>query len=272
MELNILKSPNPLINELMDLQRRIVDIQNSYIPGIKPPLHINREYVGYKIKSGEYILKNQVIHIDTNLFTEIYSQIADVASQNNFFHGKTHNPESSALANSENQFPVIPEEISAQSRDILIDFIRNYQIDNALKSFIFYCSITPFYKSCIQALEFRDEIEIWQRGNCPFCGSSPAMAKLIEDTGERILMCSLCECEWSFPRIKCPFCGNQNNKTLDYFYIEEDRGHRVDVCRECLRYLKTCDERILQRKVIFIFEDIITYPLDLLAEEEGFTT
>jgi FdhE protein len=110
----------------------------------------------------------------------------------------------------------------------------------------------------------------WPEGYCPVCGKEPKIGELREEEGFRYLFCNQCGCEWSFRRVKCPFCGNDDQKTLAYFTIEDEEAYRVDVCNRCKRYIKTVDFRKTREKANLDVEDIATLHLDILANEEGY--
>ena len=86
----------------------------------------------------------------------------------------------------------------------------------------------------------------WSEGYCPVCGKEPKIGALKDDEGRRFLFCNQCGIEWAFRRIKCPFCGNEEQKTLSYFTVDNDERYRVDVCDECKRYVKIVDIRSRQ--------------------------
>ena len=109
----------------------------------------------------------------------------------------------------------------------------------------------------------------WDHGYCPLCGSQPDMA-YFEKTGKRHLHCGLCGEEWPFPRIRCPFCDNEDQETLGYFEVEEEEGFRVYFCRKCHRYLKTIDKKAFEEVAPLEIENLATIHLDLLAQENGF--
>lgn len=126
----------------------------------------------------------------------------------------------------------------------------------------------------LAALKIRDGLntDSWQKNICPICGSEPAIAKLRRDDGKRILQCWLCETQWAFARIKCPFCNIEDTAKLRYFFVEENSPYRVYACDNCRRYIKTIDERKFEEgKNIFLeIEDIASLYLNVLIEKEGF--
>lgn len=111
--------------------------------------------------------------------------------------------------------------------------------------------------------------EGWKEGYCPVCGSRAGMDELAGEEGKRFLCCSACSFRWPFPRLRCPYCGNQDPETLSYF-IAGDEPVRVGVCRKCSRYIKTRDSRKGNGDVPLEAEDLATLHLDLLAGKEGF--
>ncbi|MGA3206944.1 MAG: formate dehydrogenase accessory protein FdhE [Syntrophales bacterium] len=110
----------------------------------------------------------------------------------------------------------------------------------------------------------------WTEGYCPICGKEPKIGEIREEEGRRFLFCTQCGFEWRFMRIKCPFCGNEEQQTLAYFSIEGEERYRVDVCNECKRYIKTVDFRETEEEANLDVEDIATLHLDMLANEEGY--
>jgi FdhE protein len=109
----------------------------------------------------------------------------------------------------------------------------------------------------------------WDYGYCPLCGSQPNMA-YFDKTGKRHLHCELCAEEWLHPRLNCPFCQTQEQKSLGYFHSEQEEGFRVDFCRKCNRYIKTVDKRIVEDAAPMELEYLATIHLDLLASNHGF--
>ncbi|UCF73086.1 MAG: formate dehydrogenase accessory protein FdhE [Deltaproteobacteria bacterium] len=111
----------------------------------------------------------------------------------------------------------------------------------------------------------------WNYGYCPVCGSCPDMAYL-DEQGKRFLHCELCGHEWYYPRLKCPFCENNESKELGYFVSGGEEGFRVDFCKKCNHYVKTLDMRVIALSAPLELENLITLHLDMLAHEQGFTT
>lgn len=110
----------------------------------------------------------------------------------------------------------------------------------------------------------------WDNGYCPVCGEPPVMAMITPENGKRFLVCGGCGTEWAFFRMRCPFCGNDDQQRLSYLKIENDDKYRIEVCDACRRYIKTVDLRNMDRPVDIEVEDLITLHLDMIAVENGY--
>lgn len=130
----------------------------------------------------------------------------------------------------------------------------------------------PFFEAVAEKLNDKVMDELWIKNRCPICGSEAQMAKLEKEVGKKILSCLLCGSEWRFMRIKCPFCNNENHKSLKFLEVEGS-PYRIDICEQCKRYIKTLDEREgVDDKVAVIpsVADLSTMYLDVVAEKEGY--
>jgi FdhE protein len=129
----------------------------------------------------------------------------------------------------------------------------------------------PFVSVAVQ--EFKKDAdgapsECW--GCCPYCGSTPGLAKLSRNEGRRILFCSLCGESWEFARMACPFCANQG--ILEVLFVGTDAPRWNETCAQCKHYLKTIDERKLadDEQFIPLVEATASLYLDLIAEQEDY--
>jgi len=110
----------------------------------------------------------------------------------------------------------------------------------------------------------------WEKGYCPICGSFPSIALIEEEGGKRFLHCSLCGHDWRFTRVICPYCENEAEKGMDYFYIEKKTQESAFVCDKCKKYLVT----IYRAGSLFARDmDIAAISLihmDMIMQEKGY--
>lgn len=146
---------------------------------------------------------------------------------------------------------------------------QEVDLDARALLFLTRVALRPSLGALRNALSEKVDKDAWDYGYCPLCGSQPDMA-YFEKSGKRYLHCELCGEEWVSPRLKCPFCENQDHETLGYFHAEEEEGFRVDFCRKCMRYVKTVDKRALEEAGPMELEYLATIHLDIQATQQGF--
>jgi len=142
-------------------------------------------------------------------------------------------------------------------------------LDGKLLAFILNNALRPFLRVQAQALGLSVDDSVWYRGRCPICGGEPDLAALERESGRRRLLCSRCDSEWTFQRVGCPFCGNEEPRQLAY-YPSEDQVYRLSVCERCRRYLKTIDLRQVAGERLLAAERILTVAMDVAAVEAGY--
>ena len=108
--------------------------------------------------------------------------------------------------------------------------------------------------------------ESWHQRYCPICRGNPDFAFLDKEHGARWLLCSRCDAQWLFLRLVCPYCGNDDQKTLAFF--TDDKGlYRLYVCEKCRHYLKAIDLRKSEAEILLPLERILTLDMDRQASE-----
>jgi hypothetical protein len=109
--------------------------------------------------------------------------------------------------------------------------------------------------------------------SCPFCGGAPQLSILESagdaDGGSRQLLCATCFTGWSFPRVRCAHCGEEDERRLGYYHSPAFDHLRVDACDTCKHYLKTVDLTRLGIAVPVV-DEVAGAPLDLWAREHDY--
>ena len=111
--------------------------------------------------------------------------------------------------------------------------------------------------------------------HCPACGGLPQLACFgLSDealvTAQRVLVCSRCAASWTYPRMVCAGCGNDEGSKLPIF-ADHDRfpSLRIDACEVCRGYLVTVD-RPKDPAAVPPVDEMLALPLDLYAREQGY--
>ncbi len=127
-----------------------------------------------------------------------------------------------------------------------------------------------------------EAMDRWYRGFCPVCGSWPTLAELVGSERRRILRCGRCGTGWSWIVLLCPYCGNDDHRTLGALHEADDDAPRppgepaaaavarVDTCLRCHGYLKAITAFASYPAVRLAAEDVATLHLDIAAGEAGY--
>ena len=90
------------------------------------------------------------------------------------------------------------------------------------------------------------------------------------DGGKRSLVCPVCFAEWEFNRIRCPGCGEEDERKLPVYTAEQFGWIRLEACDTCRCYAKSID---LTKNGLAVPEvdEIAAVALDAWASREGYT-
>lgn len=256
-ELKEARKFEPRLSSLLDLFEKIYFFQIS--EAIKDSTKFN--FQKEKLSNKPY-LSDKKIHIDPGNFYERFKKAANILNKAS---------EKSISPKEASKFQ--PEELTEAafylvfSPEKLEESWRKNNIPLLLKE-----TLTTFYAALSHSFFSQADTEKWERGICPLCGEKPFIARLDKENGSRYLKCHLCYLEWRFPRLTCPFCKNVEKRSLSYFYAGEDKAHRIEVCENCKRYLKTIDERLLKKEVEPLVRDIMMIGLEEAVREKGYSS
>jgi formate dehydrogenase maturation protein FdhE len=133
-----------------------------------------------------------------------------------------------------------------------------------------------FVRACLQPVAENLQLQLAKDAHyvgsvCPACGGLPQMA-VLRPEGEgasRSLLCSFCLCEWSFRRVICPWCGEEDKERLPRYSSEEWTHVHIEACDTCKHYLKAVDLSVNGLAVPLVDEAALAV-LDVWASERGY--
>ena len=114
----------------------------------------------------------------------------------------------------------------------------------------------------------RESLRGWSRGECPACGSWPALAEARD--GERHARCSFCGADWIPRADACVYCAASGDALLIAAADGAHAGRRVEFCRACGSYLKQVDVPEATTFALLPVLDLETSNLDVLAVGRGY--
>ena len=172
-----------------------------------------------------------------------------------------------AIEEKRNGAPVVMKDVLASKYEAIEASANALNVDSPVLALLLRLSLRPSLLIIAQTVLDHLDLSPWSFGHCPVCGSAPRLADLSGEGGKRRLHCSLCETAWPYPRLRCPFCENENREDLSYLRAESEEGLRVDLCGRCDNYLKTVDLREIAGPIILPLDDVATWHLDIIASK-----
>jgi FdhE protein len=260
----------PLYKEALSTYRELLGLLEGIEPEL-PSVSKDEAVTGARIKQGFPLFSREDLPLDLKAISTLFPRLLEHLSSQK-------REDSKALKNTLNRVKIDPQWVERAitaflSRDetTFTTMAQNVNLEPMVLKFVISMALRPSLNAVREAVSEGIQKDTWNYGYCPLCGSFPDMVYL-DEQGRRMLHCELCGCEWRYPRLKCPFCGNSEPKELGYFVSEEEAGFRVDFCKKCKMYIKTLDMRVVESPAPLELENLITLHLDILAHEQGFKT
>ncbi len=265
------KAQRPAYEELLEFYEKLFLAQEDTKGHIDiEPIQIPKELLSIKLEEGLPLINRADFAVDAKASEALLSKICQLAAKANEALAKAGSKVVDALRKGRLEASVLFSKILSEDDTYFDEVAQELEIDRNILVFFAYTSITPSVCLCAEQLAtYLNKDTPWNKGYCPICGSLPDLS-IFRGEGERSLICSFCSYEWKALRIYCPFCDNRDQKTLHYFFSEEEKNYRVDVCDKCHKYIKTVDTRKMDYPVYPFVEQISTLHLDMLAKEQGF--
>ena len=266
-----LKKQRPAYADLLNFYEKIFVAQENSKSQINlDPIQISAETLSLKKKENLSLIAISEFTVDQKAAADLLNQLCGIIKSTNSEMADAARTIENAVAVGE----LDPGTVFAALLNTKDDFFENIEKEKGIEkkalAFVAYSSIKPSLIHCAgQLASYLDPDDPWDKGFCPICGSAPGFS-LLEDEGNRVLFCGFCWHQWAARRIYCPFCENKDNNTIHYYFSEEEKNYRIDVCDSCNTYLKTIDQRNTGRMIYPPLEFVATLHLDIKAQEMGF--
>ncbi len=265
----VVQKQRPAYTELLDFYGQIFTAQEDSKSLIKiDPLQIPEHILSVKIPEHLPLINISDFIIDTEASGLLLKKICSIAQEAN----KDMAVSAKALIHAVDTGKIDVKSLFSNllgGNDLFFDNLsKEFEIRKNILAFITYTSIFPCLSLCAEQVStYLNKDEKWEKGYCPVCGSLPSLS-MLRDEG-RFLFCGFCWHEWAVQRIYCPFCDNSDSRTLHYFYTEQEKDYRVDICDKCKKYIKTVVTRETERIIYPPLEQVSTLHLDIMAKEKG---
>ncbi len=270
---DLIKKTRPAYQPILDFYSQVFIAQEQNRQDIVlPPVVIEFELLKIKQKNKMPLIDQSEFLIDSKAAGQLFDTICDLAvdfapklSTNAQFLKKTDLAHSCHL-------DTLFSAILGNQGSTLRDLARLLNLPEHELVFFGYAAIAPSIRICAEQLEaYLTDMPEHQKGYCPICGNYPDMA-FLDQTGKRHLKCCFCDHEWETKRMGCAFCENNDKDMQHYFFNDQEKEYRVNLCDHCHNYIKLVDLRQMDRAFYPNLEQITTLHLDMKAKENGYTS
>lgn len=267
------KSAHPHYTEILDIMADILIMREEYRNQMDQPIFkVEENLIAQKMHGGLPLLDLTDKHFDLTRPKKYFDDLVSITEKRlpemaqtiaDIIHGTDFDWEQIVRDSFDRKMEEAASQESKANRDSeeTIDLIDLFLEE----------SLRPELEYIAEKYEEKVAKSDWSEGYCPICGKEPKIGEIRkEEDGKRYLFCHQCGFKWYFNRIKCPFCGNDEQHSLAYFEVEGDERYRVDVCNKCRRYIKTVELPKASEEPDMDVEDIATLHLDMIAYDEGY--
>jgi FdhE protein len=263
-----IKKKRPGYKAMLDFYQSVREEQERVRASLTTkPIHLKREWKALLEKEGFPLLERKDFPIDIEASLSLYKSLCRIGRKANPHMAEQVRKIEEAVANNKIDLSTLLKEGGNEKK--AEEIAEELGLDKKILLFFAHSSLRPSIEAGVERLSHEIETETWMRGSCPVCGSLPYLSLLKEEVGKRFLVCSFCGYSWRVDRISCPFCNNRDQESLQFFYAEEEKTHRIDLCDKCHQYIKTIDLRTIGETDPFL-EDLATLHLDLVASKRGY--
>jgi len=270
-EIGYYKKKFPTLGGLLNLFGSIFELQSEYIEKIDVSgFDLSEEEVNETLKKGSPVLALKRGEISAGLFKEALVELIKIVEDKSPKKIEGLNKVLDIDELKEENINLFIEKFERGDDSFFENLSKERGVNKEALLFIVTHALSPFYEAYAKNLRPKINHHFWGKEFCPICGNRPYITRLRKEDGLKLLSCSVCKTEWWIQRIRCAFCGNVDNETLSIFYPEDDKGHQVELCDKCKKYLKSSNEKELGRDVILRVEDVATIHLDAVAKKRGY--
>jgi FdhE protein len=263
-----LKKKKPGYTQMLDFYKKVREAQDEMKSTLRiTPIQPKKEWKELLAKEGFPLLDKKEFPLDIKASLTLFQTLCQIAKEANpYMAQQVEKIEEATLAKKLDMKQWLKGRANEQK---LRQKVSELGLDETVFLFLIQNSLRPTLESRMEQLQTEINMESWLKGYCPICGSLPQLSLLKEEAGKRYLLCSYCGYQWRIDRLICPFCNNNEQEFLHYFYSEEEEAYRIDLCDKCHHYIKTIDLRKIEESDP-VLEDLATLHLDLLASNKGY--
>jgi FdhE protein len=265
-----LRTARPDLEDALALQELLIRTAlTSPRPPETHPFPLPRELAITRLRDGVPLLHDQPIVLDLHYAADLFSRLVEALEQRDDpdLHTKLVRLIGASSA-------MDPERLFAeafvQHADHLADIALASGVDGELLETLARQAVAPVLRAYADRLFALVDSTEWTRGYCPICGSWPLLGELRGVELAKWLRCAACGVGWRTQRLVCPYCANDDYRSLGSLSVEGEQRFRVSVCERCHGYLKVANAFDPPSAELLPLDDVASLHLDVAAIERGY--
>jgi FdhE protein len=274
------RTSRPELGDVLDLQEQLIrESLTSARPAGAQPFPLPREQLAARIRSGLPLLHDQPAYVDVHFAADLFSRLVNVLQ-----HRQEADLQSGldALISAATTGGLDPQrvfgEAFVQHAGHLAELALQAGVDADLLTTVAAQSVAPLLRAYAERLlpmverldDGAPDGAVWQRGYCPVCGGWPSLAELRGVELALFLRCAACGSGWRSQRLSCPYCGNDDYRSLQTLIVDGEKRFRISVCERCKGYLKVGNAFDPPPPQLLALDDVASLHLDVAALERGY--
>jgi FdhE protein len=271
-----LRKARPDLGEPLALQEAIIRASlTSARPPQTRPFPLPRDQVIARVRNGVPLLHDQPVWLDIHFAADLFSRLVEAL-------GDTDQRGMDLLVHAATSGLLDPEQLFAEAfvnhPDHLVQLAAGAGVDGDLLTTVATRAVAPILQAyAVRLLPVLDQVDdgtltgaAWTRGYCPVCGGWPLLGELRGVELAEWLRCSACGGGWRFQRLQCPYCANQEYRSLGSLAVDGEQRFRVSICERCKGYVKVGNAFDPLPPDLLPLDDVASLHLDLVAIERGY--
>ena len=268
-----LRKARPELADALDVQEMLARTAlASARPPETHPFPLPRELVDARMRQGIPLLHDQPVFVDVQFAADLFSRLVNTLQSRD---DADVQPRLEALVNAATSGSLDAERVFGEAfvghADHLAELAFGGGADAELLQTLAMQATAPLLRAyAARLLPMVEQSDDWHAGYCPICGGWPLLGELRGVERSAWLRCVACASGWRTQRLLCPYCGNDDYRTLGTLTVEGESRFHIAICERCKGYLKVENAFEPAPPALLALDDAASVHLDVVAIERGY--
>jgi FdhE protein len=275
-----LKKARPDLVEALELQAALIHTSLA-VPRLPQTqsFALPRDHAALRLREGVPLLHDQPVFIDIQFAADLFSRLVNLLQQRNDSELAAR---LDALVSAATSGALDADRLFGEAfvhhADHLTELAGRVGVDAELLITLASQAVAPLSRAYAERfLPMIQSIDdgtlrgaAWSKGYCPVCGEWPLLGELRGVELAQWLRCGACGSGWRTQRLRCPYCDNDDYRTLGSLAVDGELRFRIQVCERCKGYWKVGNAFDPPPAELLAIDDVASVHLDIAAIDRGY--